>query len=629
MKTSTAKNKPTDRPIYEYRDGAEGFISWCEDKVHLPIYPEGSDIPVWTAVKDLPREPHPETGRSYWEMWEEQKEIMRNALKMKNSRFIYRLIVFCWPRGEGKSVIACLVQMWKFFCWPRQNIVLGANSKDQVKFVHFDIIRDIILNSPRLLAEVGGKKNIREKEIRMKDARGNTVSTIKAISSFSGIVSNITGYTFSEMFAMKNPKFFVQLDGSIRNIPNAFGCIDSTVSDKKHVLYKMHMDKQRKEKGTENLYYSYRYSKDGKQEDYWNPNMTQDQLDGYKVKFPFGEFERYFKNTWGAGTSKVFTDEMVEAIHILGMKDGIGNHQRVVDLLEEKRKILDFIELTRTEETEKREEWSLEFAKLDKLDAIAKSFTYIDDVYHLADEMGTYRMASIQDLIRVGDIFDTNWSVLAGIDRADPLKQNVKPTKTSVSILAKGLPGSRSNPFAAYKEGFVPAYLYILLHVGIVKDHSLEGIKKELSDAHEEFNGLDSICGERWGLWDLAPWCEEKEIYFEAIFPTYDKQKSAFGELYGAVSHGLFKSPVVLIRGMKEDSVLDEEMKIFDHDADKKWFGSPEKDEKYGIQDDVMYSIGWGAYGGREKGVGDFRERGKISGLFGYFFKDRELHGSY
>ncbi len=99
---------------------------------------------------------------------------------------------------------------------------------------------DIILNSPKLLKDLGGKTNIKEKEIRLRDAEGNVKSIIKPISSFTGIVSNITGYTFSEIFAMKNPRFFTQLDGSIRNIPNALGCIDSTVSDKNHVLYKIY-----------------------------------------------------------------------------------------------------------------------------------------------------------------------------------------------------------------------------------------------------------------------------------------------------------------------------------------------------------------------------------------------------
>jgi len=139
--------------IYEpesYTDGPEGFVKWCEDNVFIPIYPFGSTMAVWCSIGELPDTINPETGRSYKYIWEQQKEVARNALRMVDGKFLYRLIVLCWPRGEGKSLFVCLIQLWKFFNWSRQQIVLGANSKDQVTFVHFDIIRDIILNSPNL-----------------------------------------------------------------------------------------------------------------------------------------------------------------------------------------------------------------------------------------------------------------------------------------------------------------------------------------------------------------------------------------------------------------------------------------------------------------------------------------------
>ena len=173
-KSNVATTNPHEWPrkMWEYRKGAEGFIKFTEDNVRVAIYPTDSDIPIWTRVGDLPDLPNPETGKSYREMWEAQKEICREALRMENKRFVYRLIVLCWMRGEGKSLLACLIQMWKFFCWPRQQIMLGANSRDQVKFVHYDIMRDIILNSPRLLFKIG-KRNIKEKEIISRDKKGN------------------------------------------------------------------------------------------------------------------------------------------------------------------------------------------------------------------------------------------------------------------------------------------------------------------------------------------------------------------------------------------------------------------------------------------------------------------------
>jgi hypothetical protein len=57
---------------------------------------------------------------------------------------------------------------------------------------------------------------------------------------------------------------------------------------------------------------------------------------------------------------------------------------------------------------------------------------------------------------------------------------------------------------------------------------------------------------------------------------------------------------------------------VFDHDSDKRWFGSPQKDEKYGIQDDAMYALGWNLYGGRLLTIDSFRPRVRAQS-FGMF----------
>ncbi len=586
----------------------------------MPIYPEGSDIPEWYPLGGLPKEPNAKTGKSYYELWEEQKRIFKKALEMKGGRFIYRLVVLCWMRGEGKSLGACLIQSWKFFCWPRQLIMLGANSRDQVKFVHYDIIRDIILNSPKLLWAVGGKRTIQEKEIRLKDKKGNLVSLIRSISSFSGIVSNITGYTFSEIFDMKNPRFFVQLDGSIRNIPNALGVIDSTVSAKTHVLYQLyHNWKQKKSK---TVFFSYRSSRDANQRDYWNPHMDTDQLEDYKLKFPFGEFERYFQNLWSAGSMQPFTDEMIEAMGYLGMDGVVGNQERILDTLKKKNRLLEQAgDLADRGVTDALVEAEV------TVDQMLVRFQPVEGLYILQTALGLPRMARMEDLVKIGDFYDTDWIVGAGVDRADPMKVRTS-ARTIVDVIAKGLPGSRSNPFMQVEMGGIPQYIYIMLHLAHVDSSSLEDIKDVLKEAHDEFDGLDVVCGERWGMWDLVPWCEDLDIEIDALFPTYDRQKESFSELFIAVKQGRFKTPQLAVAGSKLEDVLREEMSVFDHDADKRWFGSPEKEEKYGVQDDAIFSSAWGMYGMRLKGVDDFRLRRPMQ-HFGIMFNNKDLLGAY
>lgn len=608
-----------------YRDGAEGFIIWCEHKVCIPIYPPDTDIPTYILMGELPDIKHEETGRSPRDFWEEVKGVIREGLKMENGRFVYNLLVFCWMRGEGKSLLVCLIQLWKFFNFPRQTIVLGANSKDQVKFVHFDIMCDIILNSPLLLRDLGGKTNIKEKEIRLRDGEGNIRSFIRPISSFTGIVSNITGYTFSEIFDMKNPKFFSQLDGSIRNIPNALGCIDSTVSDKNHVLYKLYVNAL-VERKTKRVFFSYRCSRmpDGDPVDFWHPYMTRSQLDDYKAKFPFGEYERYFLNLWEAGQVRVFKDPQIEEIYALGCDGGILNHHHLRDLLKRKAELMEALRTL----VGKGHKEPLVLELGNRIDTLSQRITPMDTLYRLFDSANdTSMLLSLQELNALSDRFDTDWSISAGADFGDPYAQDGR-ARTILVITAKGLVGSRSNPTAWTQEIASPPYINLIIGFFHIKDHSLGSVKEILDKAHNEYEGLDSYCSERFGNWDVQAWCEERNIQFEPIFASYERQKECFKGLFEIIDEGRLKSPTIMVPGISSNNILNEELSVFMHDSLKRWFGSPRKGEKYGEQDDVMFALGWCLYGGRNFTTDHFRTR-KSYQNFGWFMSNKSVLGEY
>ena len=615
-----------DYTIYEpldYRDGPEGFIKWCEDYVHIPIYPEGSDIPIWVSLGKLPSEVVPETNRSYKYIWDQQKYIIRDCLRMVNGRFIYRLLVFCWMRGEGKSLIAVIIQLWKFFNWPKQQIVFGANSKDQIKFVHYDIARDIILNSPKLSAIVGSK-NIQEKAILLRDKKNRIASRMMAISSFSGIVSNITGYTFSEIFDMKNPRFFVQLDGSIRNIPNAFGVIDSTVSTKTHILYSLFTNYT--DGKSKNVYFSYRFSLKGFAEDYWNPYMNQAQLDDYKTKFPAIEFDRYFLNVWSSASMRAFSDEMIESIYYLGydshLSDGKSLQLLLSEIQEEKDKY-NYIMANLLGYGNKGN--AMIASKSSTIKTLNSRLYPVSSVYTFKSNYGN-AMADLEVLYKLSELYDTDWAITCGIDRSDPMKMERLSSRTIFTCIAKGLPGSRSKPFLTNDEA-VPNYIYFMLYMVHVTNNTLEAIKELILTCHSEYDGVDTLCGERWGIWDLENWSLEYDIKFEAVYPTYDKQRGAFNELYLIVQRGLFKSPDIPVVGSRDSNILQEEMTVFQHDVDKKWFGSPEKMEKNGIQDDAMFATAWCIYGGRELTVMDFKARNRKT-WFGTYIPPAGVKGN-
>ena len=610
-----------------YKDGAEGLIRWCNDFVHIPIYPEDSDMAEWVSMSKLPTNINPRTGKSSMQFWLNIQDVLRQALVMKDERFLYRLIVLCWMRGEAKSLFACLIQLWKFFNWPRQQIMLGANSKDQVKFVHFDIIRDIVINSPELLKMIGGERNIQEKEIRIVN-NGHVRSIIRSISSFSGIVSNITGYTFSEIFDMKNPKFFVQLDGSIRNIPNAFGVIDSTVSSKEHILYKLYSNFVSGKTST--VYFSYRFSRKGVQEDYWNPNMDNAQLDDYRTKFPFGEFERYFLNMWNAGGLKVFSEEHFLEMVSIGADGYMFNHETLRDILVERKKAIDVM-MDLQEKSKNINNATVEKTAgilKDKVELFEKRLNPVSDLYELKDSFGKPTFMTSSTLCKLGDMFNTDFSVHVGLDMADPFALKTK-ARSIITCIAKGLMNSRDNYFSSSMDAIAPRYIYFLLAIFDVEGKSTEKTKDILETLNIEYDGLDTLCSERYGAWDMSQWCEDRMVEFEPVHPMYNLQKEAFNHLFVVINDGRIKCPPVYVYGSKDRNIIREELLMFDHDPQTKWFGSPEKNEGSGVQDDSVFSLMWCFYGSRFTTSDKFRRRNSEQHNFGNFVQTNRLVASY
>jgi hypothetical protein len=635
----------------EYRNGGGGCGLWAEENLCAPIYEPGKPFAEWFPIKDLPKTPHKETGRSPWGMWQEHKKILKEALRMENGKFVHSLIVFCWPRGEAKSFLANVIIMWRFFCFPRMKLVLCANSKEQSSFLQYNEIRSMIENSPKLL-NIIGKRNIQEKEIRRR-VNGKTVSKIQTISSFSGIVSNITGYTFSEFFECKQPEFFEKIDTSLRNIPNAFGILDSTVSSKDHPLYRLYQSYVKKEDPA--IYFSYRYSDTADYRDYWNPNNTPAQLHSLKIKHPFA-FDRFFKNLWSAGAEKVFSQEDVDAFNYIGADNKVLCHAQVVDLIRRRHNIFDS-----DKERVKRghRAWNPE----KEIQQIEDRLWPVTSLYRL-DKNGVPICAEVDALDRLSEIYDTDWAIIGGIDRADPMKIKTA-ARTMLTLIAKGLPGSRSNPnlgkvgaegktmlgsensealdvgadhlinFGPEKKNATIAmpmlsYVYFLLYVVDVADHSLEMLKTHILIGHEVFDGIDVVGGERYGLWDLSAWGDDYGVRCEIIHPTYNLQAAMFTYFCNLVRTGRFKGPPVTVQGSKEDigDIVREEMMFFDHDADKRWFGSPEKKLKYGVQDDWMFAAGNAFYAGRLLNVESFRpRRGKQ--YWGEVFQPTGLMGNW
>ena len=612
--------------VKEYRNAGEGFIKWVEDNVYFSIAPPGRDVKFWMPVSEFPA--------SYKELWKrQQEELIIPGLEMNDGEFKYRLIIMMWPRGEGKSVLAKLITLWKFFCFPNTSLIIGANSLSQVRFHHFEEMGKTILNSPKLLMRIGAK-NLKQKQIEIREKNGNVVSFIRPVSSFSGIYSGCSGYVFNEFHQATNFKFFTEIDSSMRGVKNGLGVIDTTVSAKSHILYRLY---QTWLKGTDPfLFFSYR-TISGKASELWNPEITQAYLDSQKERLPFGEYERFFINSWSAGAERVFTDEIIEASNYLGIDKQVNVHPALMEIMEKKHKLMRQEQkiIRRSgdpelDEVKNPEITSQLISQHEHLfDDMEQRLWPVSDVYELRDKVsGKPAMATVDDLNKLSEIYDTDWAILTGMDRADPMKTKTA-ARTIVIAVAKGLAGSRTNPFPV-DEAEAPRYLYVLLHLANIEDHSIEAVQDTLIAVKEEFDGIDALGTERWGAVDLVTWCDDNNISAHIYYPTYSRQRTMFTELFLAYKNGRFKNPPVYVRGNKEDDVLKEELDVFDHNpaATQGKFGSPEKREKYGRQDDCMFALGSAIYGGLSLGVDAFRQRKGVKS-WGFFYSDTGLAGRY
>ena len=529
----------------------------------------------------------------------------------------YSTCVNCTPRGEGKSYQNCLLILWRFFTQPRQMIILGANSKDQSKFALYDILCELIRNSPRLVSILGAE-NIKEKEIRMRDGAGNIASKIMAVSAFTGIFSNITAFAFSEIFDMTNPKFFYQLDSSRRNIPNAQGYIDSTVSEPGHVLHNLYKASPLQNNTDPGILFCYRHSKEADYRDYLHPMQTQKQLNSFKAKFTTAQFAKYFKNLWDVTDTAVYNEATIRSMQYIGYNGELGSQHHIINALSRVVKL----------EQEQEEGAGL----VDNRSVIESAMQGLNPLPYSLEENYQPQHASIVDLQTLGSVYDTHWGLGVGLDLADPLKDDTtKGARTILTMLAKGLPGSLSDPEMHLKmasSGIAPRYIYFLLHLAVIETNEIADVKFMLDNLLGEFGGINNLCCERWGAADMRNFCDENMITLELISPTYERQRAGFNPMYTAVKTGHFKSPEVIIPGSRDESILHEEMIAFRHDVAKKWYGSITKKHQDGVQDDCMFSLAWGMYGLRELTPDDFESHfGDI--FMGTVIPGKGLVGNY
>ena len=240
----------------------------------------------WIYLKDLPDDKD-KYGRSWKTFWDKQQEVLHEALET-DSDGMYKnsLIAFVLPRSYGKSFLVIGISLYRAFNFTYQKLYLSANTKQQANIMHFDEAKAAIINSPKLLAQVG-MKNILTDKIRFQIGAKNDVNIITTVTDSgtgSGLCSNASVVTMSEAYATENDSFFAELSGSIRGIEDAMCLIDTTASRKSHWLHDRIYRGALKHPDS-GIYVKYIGMDEIKAKYFWNPNMTTKELRKYEITF--------------------------------------------------------------------------------------------------------------------------------------------------------------------------------------------------------------------------------------------------------------------------------------------------------------------------------------------------------
>jgi hypothetical protein len=575
--------------VKRYPMNYEGFILWAEDNVCR--YDKSKDR--WIPFRAI----------------EMQRECYKEVWKLKpDGRLKHRFIRLCRPRGEMKSFDAIIIALFRFFNMQREKILFAANSKDQSDYSLYDETKDIVLNSPKL-AETPGLE-VREKEIRIMSGKREIFSRIQSIATKQGSLSNATCIVFSEIHKLQDQSFIVELEGSIRLVPNAMSIIESTVS-RIGTYYHRQYEVSLTDKDPL-LYFQYYCDKN------YNPNMTQEELDHYRLAFFPEEFEMYFINRWGDAGSGLFSMTQIKEMGYIGLDGRVNVDSEAIKPLVK--------ELIEVEARYGQLEGQTDTRELEtKLNALRQRLYPVDKLYNLP--------ATRVDIEKLISIFGEDYAIGIGLDRAEQLV--ARADRSAMGTIGKWYINADE-------------WIAFLLDLYLPKDSSLGLFTDRILRNTEEFGFISQIEVEKSQGLDLVNWCNDNNYPATLSVASYEHQYEIFLEFWKRLKLGLFKAPTVPLwvddKGVvhsetppfgKKD-ILRWEMDHFIHEVKSTggkagYFGSEFK-RKTGrtkpgeAKDDTIYGIGHGVFAAN---IGELSALMMGKSEFSGAYINTELMGNY
>lgn len=233
------------------------------------------------------------------------RQEIANALDGSHST-----IIWCWPRRHGKTVVAALVDVWRFLTRQTQDAAIVANSERQTVDTAFRLVRTILEQTPYTKAMIGtGAIKIGADSIEYP-ALGNR------IQGFPSNPNSLYGKKLalaqvSEMHAAKADGVYQVLASCTVDTDDGLVQVDSTVGPRSSPLYGLYQLAQSGADPT--IYFSHIWYRDLEDAIVRGPSWIKpERLRSRSKQMLPAEFAMQHLNQWGSGTNRVFPDEAIE-----------------------------------------------------------------------------------------------------------------------------------------------------------------------------------------------------------------------------------------------------------------------------------------------------------------------------
>lgn len=137
--------------------------------------------------------------------------------------------------------------------------------------------------------------------------------------------------------------------------------------------------------------------------------------------------------TWESGQGSIITPAMIEATRVIGLRDKLCGGPEIISLLDKVYTAED----TLVENHIKRDH-SMDRLLTSKISFLKAQIMPLDTVYQLHDDNKNPCICSLEQLNKLGDLYQTDWAIGAGVDRADPLKKSSDGARSVVHHLREG-----------------------------------------------------------------------------------------------------------------------------------------------------------------------------------------------